>query len=207
MSMFENYDNLNEDYIPDNTPYKSSNSFQTLDNTYPKPLYDKNDKFIGYTWNYGEYFTLNLSVNDRLTVSKDSIIFNNHNEKPETYTEAKSVGQKAYNVVDAKSWTFVGHASDVYVWIEDDCLIYPTDGNKVIYINRDMTNKYVQLNIFNFKWEPLLEFKSDIGQSQIQLKMDEAITEQLKPGTYYSTLKIVGEDECKLKDKFTIIIN
>jgi hypothetical protein len=70
-----------------------------------------------------------------------------------------------------------------------------------------MTNKYAQLNIYDFKWNSLFEAKSEVGNSKVFIDINEENSEKLKPGIYYCTLKIVGEEDCRLKHKVTLIIN
>lgn len=207
MGMFDNYDKLNPEYIPDNTSPTPSTSFITIDEVMPRPYYDIKNRLVGYTWNYGEYFKFSLSTDDMIAILNDSIVYNNVGEKPGNFTVGKRVGQQAYNTVDAKSWTYVGKADSLYIWVEDEELTYPTDGDKSIIIHSDMTNRYAQLNIYDFKWNELFEAKSEIGNSKVFIDINEETSEKLKPGIYYCTLKIVGEEDCRLKHKVTLIIN
>lgn len=207
MSIFDNYDNLNPNYIPNNTSLTPSNSFLTIDNTLPRPYYDINGRFIGYTWNYGECFKFSLSTDDTIVILNDSIVYNNADEKPNTYTVGKRIGQQAYNTIDAKSWTYVGETDNLFIWVEDEKLTYPTHGDKSIIIHSDMANKYAQLNIYDFRWNELFEVKSDVGNSKVFLDINKENSEKLKPGTYFCTLKIVGEKDCLLKHKLILIIN
>ena len=207
MGMFDTYDRLNPYYIPNNINPTPSTTFVTIEDVLPRPLKDISDRHIGYTWNQGEHFRFTLTTDDMIAILSDSIIFNNAGEKPTIFTAAIRLGQQAYNTVDAKSWTYVGRTNDCYVWVEDDELTYPTDGDKSIVIQSDMTNRYSQLNIYNFKWENILEAKSDVGASTVYLDINEETSKLLKPGIYYCTLKIVGKDDCRIKNKFTIVIN
>ncbi len=207
MGMFDSYDKLNHDYVPDNSSPTPSVIFNTIDDVLPRPLLDIKGRFIGYTWNYGELFTFTLSTDDVIEILSDSIVYNNVGESPTNYTVGERVGQQAYNTVDATSWTFVGRTDILYIWVEDEELTYPTDGDKSIIIHSDMTNRYAQLNIYNFKWESIFESKSEIGEPEVHLDINEETSKQLKPGIYYCTLKIVGENDCRLKHKFTIVIN
>ena len=207
MGMFDTYDRLNPDYIPNNSSDDFIDDYINLDSTLPRPLYDARDRFIGYTWNKDESFDFTLSVNDMISVAKDSIIFDVTGQRPNNHTVAEREGQKAYNIVDAKSWTYIGRAESIYVWIEDDAVIYPIKGDKTITINKDMTDKYIQLDIFNFRWENIHSVKADEGQQIIVLKIDEELNKKLSSGIYYITLKICSETSVELNNKFMISIN
>ena len=207
MGMFDKYDNLNPDFIPDNTSPTPSTAFLTIDEMLPRPYRDIKGRLIGYTWNYGEHFKFSLSTDDMIVILNDSIVYNNVGEKPNNFTVGERVGQQAYNTVDAKSWTYVGKSNELYIWVEDDELTYPTDGDRSIIIHSDMTDKHPQLNIYDFKWNSLFEVSSNDGESKVYLDINEKTSEQLKPGVYYCTLKIVGKDSCRLKHKMVLVIN
>ena len=208
MGMFDKYDKLNPDYIPDNSSQDSDDfDYTLLDNDLPRTMYDALNRFIGYTWNHNESFDFVLSVNDTISIKKDSIIYNEPGKCPNKYTVANREGQQAYNIVDAKSWTYIGRADSLYVWVEDDVLTYPIDGDKTITVNTDMTDKYIQLDIFNFRWEKVHSTTSANNESIIVLKIDEEMHKKLPSGIYYITLKICSEDSVQLKDKFMVSIN
>lgn len=207
MSMFDTYDKLNPDYIPDNSTPTPTEEYLTINKVLPRPLYDVRNRFIGYNWNHGEYFDFTLSVNSMITVNNDSLIFEEKEAAPDTYTVGKYEGQKAYNVVDAKSWTYVGRTDSLYIWVEDTELSYPINGDKSIIIYRDMTDKYILVNIFNFRWEQVYCQQSEVNESSIRLTVDDELSKKLVSGIYYCTVKICSEDSCLLKDKFMISIN
>ena len=206
MGMFDTYDNLNPDYIPDNSTPTPLEKYITINPKLPKPLYNVKGTFLGYKWNHGEYFDFNISVNSIIKINSMSLIFEKSGEIPDNNTVGEFEGQKAYNIVDAKSWTFVGKTECIYMWVEDDELIYDINGDKCIEINTDMTNKYILLNIFNFRWESIYEQESKIGESSITINVNEEISKKLTPGIYYCTVKICSEDTCQIKNKFMIWI-
>lgn len=207
MGMFDKYDKLNPDYIPNNTTTYLGTEYLTIDSEVPRPMYDIKNNFIGYTWDEGEFFDFKLSVDDMITVRENSLIYDKPGEGPDLYTIAEMEGQQAYNVVDAKSWTFTGKAENLYIWIEDTELTYPTKGDKSIMINTDMTDAYIQMNIYNFRWENIYSQNGEIGESDIVLHIDNEMSETLKPGVYYVTLKICSEKEHFVKSRFMININ
>ena len=205
--MFDNYDKLNPDYIPNNTTTYLDTEYLTIDSEVPRPMYDIKNNFIGYTWDEGESFDFKMSVDDMITIRRNSLIYEKAGEHPDVYTVAEVGGQQAYNVVDAKSWTFTGKSSNLYIWVEDDELTYPVNGDKSIMINTDMTDAYIELDIYNFRWEKIYSQNGEVGNSDIVLHIDSEMSDILKPGVYYVTLKICSEKEQFVKSRFMININ
>jgi hypothetical protein len=206
MGMFDKYDNLNPEYVPDNTTPKRLEEYLSINKVLPRPLRDVRGNIIGYGWNSGEYFNLNISVDNLIVINNDSIVYDEGNEKPTQYTVGEYKGQKCYNTVDAKSWTYVGRTDSLYVWVEDNELTYPIDGDRSIIIHRDMTNKYILVNIYNFRWEEVYSKQSNIGESSISIVVDEEFSKLTPSGIYYCTVKICGQDDSLIKDKFMISI-
>ena len=207
MGMFDTYDKLNPDYIPNNTTDYKDIYYLTIDSEIPRPMYDIKNNFLGYTWDKGEIFDFNISVDDMITVRENSIIYEHSGEQPDIYTVAEVEGQQAYNIVDCKSWTFSGKTENLYIWVEDTELTYPVNGDKSIMINTDMTDAHIQLDIYNFRWENIHTQNGEIGESDIVLHIDEEISKLLKPGVYYVTLKICSEETQFIKSRFMININ
>lgn len=201
MSMFDNYDNLSRFYVPNNISVNPAKEYNTINQTIPKKLYDIKNRFIGYSWDYGDTFDLILSVNNRIPVRRDSIIFSEHNITPTTDT-AGYKGLQAYNTIDNKSWTCVGTVNGLYVWVEDDEVTYAIDGTTVIEMQRDVTDKVIEVEIYNFRWELVKTFTEE-GSSTIACRIDDT----LQSGLYYCTVKLLGENKSELVNKFTLSIN
>ena len=204
--MFEKYDSLNPNYIPNNTTDYEYNEYQKITSEIPIPLYDIKNNLIGYSWYRDEMFDFDMSVNDIITVRKNSLIYNKHGEHPDVYTVAEVEGQQAYNTVDARSWTFVGKTENLYIWVEDEELTYPVNGDKSVIINTAMSDSYIELNIYNFKEELIYTQKGETGESSIVLHIDKEMSKILKSGIYNLTLKICSPDRQFVKSKFIINI-
>ena len=205
--MFENYDKLNSDYIPDNSTPKPFNRHLNIHKVLPTPMYDIKNRFVGYSWSSGEYFDFNISVDTTIIVDNDSIIYDNAGEKPDEFTIGGKEGQKAYNTADSKSWTFVGKSDNIYMWVEDREIIYPVNGDKHITLHTDMTNKFILVDIFNFRWEKMYSQQSEMNESNISISVNEELSKKLLSGVYYCTVKICSEGSALLRDKFAILIN
>lgn len=204
MSMFEKYDKLNPDYIPDNTSPRPMYTYETLDESIPKVAYNAKGFPIGYEWTHGDEFQLTLSANRNINVAEDSIVYSTKGESPQYSTEGH-IGQQAYNTIDCISWTCVGVSSGHYIWVKDDDFIYALQGTKNITLAPDMTDKSTTLIIYNFRWEPIYTL-AKTGSADICFKVDKDINEQLKPGVYYSILKITSDNSSEVVDKQLLIV-
>lgn len=205
MSMFDNYDNLSANYVPDNTSPKPSDEYFTLaDDALPRPAFNIKGNFIGYTWTAGDTFDMKFSVKDIVKVDKNSIIYYNTGVCPTTETMG-SPGQQAYNVPDTKSWTCVKFDDGLYIWVEDDVITYLADGEVELDFTPSMEGKTLQLDVYNFRWEHFHTFSS-LGAAEIVCTLDKDITEKFKPGVYYSTLKVLGDSTSVLHDTYMFIV-
>lgn len=206
MGMFDRYDKLNSSYIPNNST-EINTEYVTVDTSLPRCVYDIHKKQLGYSWNFGEHFKFNLSISCNIKVSEDSIVYEISGETPTENTQAQRIGQQCYNIKDAKSWTFVGVSSERYIWIEDKQFIYNKGEDKEIDVSIDMTDKIAELSIYDFRWNKIHSVCSDTNSSEISLNVDSELDKIVKPGIYYCTLKIIGEQQSQIKDKFIIIVN
>lgn len=208
MGMFERYDNLSPDYIPNNSALRIKGVYTTIENDLPRPLIDIRGNQIGYTWDSGELFNFHFTTKDKITIFKDSIIYEESGKSPDTSTYGKRLGQKAYNTVDAKSWTFIGETESFYIWVEDEELLYPINGNTELFVQCDMSGKYIEVNITDFRGENLLTITSDVGDTDLVMNVNEEFYSIFKSGVYYCKVSIINEDKTlrQTRDKFHISI-
>lgn len=197
MGMFDNYDNPTS--IIDTT-------YNTVDNLskLPRRIFNIKNNFVGYTWDYGDTFKFKLTVAETVKVSEDAYIYIESGGAPNVTTIGYP-GQQAYNIKDCKSWTCVGMSDSIVVWIEDDVIIYPDNGTREITFTPDMQGKTLQVDLFNFRWEHLHTF-SNLDAIDIECDIDKDISEQLIPGVYYCTLKVIEGNAVELKDKFMFVV-
>ena len=109
MGMFDNYQN--ESYTAYNlTPRKESH---LIERYFHSPIigYDKYNNIKCFIWDPEDKFTLNLNLGIKVKVFSNSIIYQGANLAPGNQTEG-FLGQKAYNLVDGKSWTCKGKVED-----------------------------------------------------------------------------------------------
>ena len=73
-------------------------------------------------------------------------------------------------------------------------------------MNTNMTDRYILVNIYNFRWEEMYSQQAEIGESDIIIKVDKELSEKLVSGIYYCVVKICSEESAFIKDKFMISI-
>lgn len=199
MGMFTNYENLNELYRPNNLSLKVTvpKSYTALDPTIasrPYEEYDVKGELIGYSWTYGEVLNLEFNIDGEISVSNDSIIYKNYNQTPLENTVGY-IGQKAYNIVDYKSWTCSGINGNTYEWSEDRYFTYPTDGDKSIYVSAQdyIKDKDITVYLYNFRYEPIKTFNYH-GTTQVVLPITPELSKELLKGVYYCSLTVSNKD-------------
>ena len=205
MNMFTSYDNLPENYIPDNSSPMRQPSEDILDTKLPRRLFDLKDRFIGYEFNYGDTFVLPLTVNYIIKIDEDSLVYNVSGGRPTAGTIGTFLGQKAYNTVDAKSWTYVGATTDSYVWVEDEFVMYQVDGDRTIQLDRDMKNKSIKVDIYDFRWNHIHTFENS-NSANIECEFTKELSDKIARGIYYCTIRIVTENSNENIDKFILSV-
>lgn len=195
MSMFNNYDNQNPCVIPNNINNEPAYEYKTVDHSVPKKMFDAHNNFIGYCWSYGDTFTLKINLNDTVRVHKDSIILTEDGKYPTTYTRGYE-GQQAYNIVNSMSWTCVGLIDGIYVWVPDLSLVYDANGTKELEFPRDLSSATIEVNIFNFRWEPIKTL-SYSNCNEISIDINKELSMELKNGLYHCTINVNNIEEQK----------
>lgn len=204
--MFDSYNNLSPDYVPNNSSPRKQDTTISYDTNLPYKEYNLKGTFIGYSWNYGDTFSLTFDARDKITINKDSIVYKNEGECPTETTQGLYSGHKAYNLCDSKSWTLQGVSNGYYIWKEDESLSYPVNGDLEVYINRDMTDKVLSVEIFNFRWEKIHTFTS-MNAQKIVCDFNSEISNSLLRGLYYCVVKVCSNDGMsEVINKATLIV-
>ena len=199
MSMFDSYDKLPEDYIPDNI-HTATTNYVELDTSIPRPVYNIKGELLGYSWMYGEVFEYPLSIDFSINVAEDAIIYDEQGMSPDITTVGKA-GQQAYNLTDCCSWTCTGIDQDEhYLWVKDEWLIYPENGIKEITFTPDLTSKSLVLTVLNFRWENIYSQTFE-GVSEAILSVNEDLNKVMLPATYTIQLSLLSDTGRNIVDK------
>lgn len=204
MSIFDNYINQDDNYIPDNIHDKkiclAESSFE-YGNLHP--WFDLKHHQIGYQWEYGLSNILSFTVNKVINVPEDAIIFYNQSEYPDITTEGK-IGQKAYNTINILSWTCTSIESVndefKYIWTPDEHLTYNKRWPKQILLTPDMSEKMIVVNFYN--WQNTLIFtRLQEGENNITINITSDLSsDYFLRGLYKCEVQIVGEEEIETTD-------
>lgn len=204
MGMFDTYDNLPDNYVPDNRlsdEYFSEGSNEAMK---PEKVYNAKGNFIGLRWSKGDILDIEFPIQRPTYIEDDALVYSVTSECPDTSTVGYT-GQKAYNLADRCSWTCSGVAQPYYIWVKDAELTLPTSGTKEVYFTEDFTNKTVSIDIYNFRWESVFHTDLDAAKN-VQLSIDEGLSNQLSEGIYYCKVKLLGEDECTVVSKTMLAV-
>lgn len=202
MGMFLHYQNISDCYTPNNLvcSFPVSETYSKLcpvKASKPYEHYNAKGELIGYFWHYGDTLNLEFNLDGEITVESDSIIFHNSGEFPTLSTVGK-LNQRAYNIVDFRSWTCISVDSDNYIWEEDEVFEYDEESNKSIYVSAEqfLEDKFVELILYNFRLEPIYKEITKAGTSVI-FGIDSELSKKLLKGVYYCSLAVFNDDMYK----------
>lgn len=195
--MFKNYQNINPDYIPDNTTctHTHCRSYTKLcPTTASKPYeeYDAKGNLIGYSWRYGETLNLDFNIDGEITVEDTAIILKAAGQLPPV--DYGVIGQRAYNIVDLKSWTCTAIIDGRCEWAEDKPFKYDETADRSVYITADayLKDKSIIVTLYNFRFEEVVR-QSFKGSSHVVFPIDSDLSKKLVKGIYYCTMFVVTE--------------
>jgi hypothetical protein len=205
MGMFDSYENLDPNYIPNNSINEEFYTYTNAEDTLPRTVFNIKGNPVGLSWVNGEKFILDFNANPIIKVAEDSIIYEVSGEGPSTSTKGID-GQQAYNLLDCRSWTCVGQGGGFYIWVEDKEVTYVANkGTKEITLEQNFKDTSLILEIYNFRWE-LLFTETTSNTSSIHIHVDEKLNELMAPGVYYALLKLNTENNSIVKSKTMLIV-
>ena len=212
MQLFDNFDNIPQNYIPNNMFPRIPEIMVALDNDTVKPLF-RDGRQVGYKWNWGDVIKLPIKNEIHIKVPNGSLTTDTPDEVPTTETVGDFIGQKFYNFKDFRSWTlreileeeiqpyYEGEEQETteevvytYVWEEDPMFTYSKN------IGQDYTvplpwNEHDQIvvQLFNFRKECIREdiyYEPDIVW---ELTPDESL--KIVAGIYFLNVHIENRFE------------
>lgn len=202
MGMFLNYQNIADNYMPNNLinafPHKmNSSKLDPLDASKPFEEYNTKGELTGYSWRQGETLNLEFNIDGEITLEANAILFKATGQTPVTNTVAK-VGQRAYNIIDLRSWTCVAITSNGdRTWQEDAEFTYPLNSDRSVYISAAdyLKDKSVEVTLFNFRMEPICK-KIYSASPTIIFAIDRELSKILPRGIYYCSVVVFNNDVC-----------
>lgn len=203
-SMFDSYDNLQKNYIPDNhKPKPSDCPIAPCRPKFPYEEYNAEGELVGYFWNYGDTITLQFNIDGFITVEDDAVIYSIANQEPTEHTPGK-IGDRIYNIIDLKSWTCVGiedrlvsehEVIESYIWVEDAEFTYPNSSLRNIYISADeyLKDKTAQVRLYNFRMEEIYVNTYE-ARNPVIVDINKELSDKMVKGVYYCSLTIYDKD-------------
>lgn len=209
MGMFHKYDNLCPDYIPDNSSLRNVETNKTFEDTSLVVVHNKKGELIGYGFNEGNSVVLDTGLSLTAEVELDALVYTEANKYPDTHTQGH-LGQRAYNIVNLKSYTCFGTSSvsvleDLYVWKEDKSFTLPLKGHQTIEITPYADYDSAIAKIVNFRGETVLDF--EISCIDKSITIDKEMSNLLKQGVYYLEVYVFTMSERSLATKYKLIVN
>lgn len=198
MGMFLNYQNLADNYIPNNLTnafpcYSTPSKLDPVVASKPFEEYNAKGELVGYFWRQGETLNLEFNIEGVVTIESDAILLTTKNQTPGSHTLGKS-GQRAYNIVDLRSWTCVGRNGLEFFWEEDSEFIYPVESKRSVYISAEdyLRDKFVNITLYNFRMEPIHTITS-VATPSVKLEITKELSSKLSKGVYYCSVKVYNE--------------
>ena len=196
MGMFLNYQNIADNYMPNNLmkafPTKMNISkLDPLEASKPFEEYNVKGELIGYFWRQGETLNLEFNIDGEITIESDAIVFKTRGAVPTEYTMGKP-GQRAYNVVDLISWTCIASTTrGTYIWEQDEEFTYPLNTDKSVYISAEdyLKDKSVEVTLYNFRMEPICT-KVYPAKPVIVFAVDPELSAAIPKGIYYCSVSV-----------------
>ena len=203
MGMFDNYQNLNPSYIPNNIN-ESLKSYKIFNDSVPKLEYNLKGDIVAYKWNYGDSCNITFSANQVLFVEQDAIIYTQEGDAPNSETTGH-LDQKAYNIFDKVCWICKTQDQTNFEWEKLSEFIIPVHGTKLItldYVGDQFLHSF-KLKIIDFRGNIIFEQENDEPSLNIILNISGDLAKKLIPNIYKCIITI---DESRVKEAYLNII-
>lgn len=202
MGMFLNYQNIADNYKPNNLinsfPRKMNCSkLDPLDASKPFEEYNAKGELSGYFWRQGETLNLEFNIDGEITLEANAILLTAQGQVPTTNTLGR-VNQRAYNIVDFRSWTCSAvTTTGKYIWEEDAEFTYPLNADRSVYISAAdyLKDKKVEVTLYNFRMEPICKKLYDASPTII-FPIDRELSNALPKGIYHCSVNVFNEEVC-----------
>ena len=139
---------------------------------------------------------LEFNIDGEITIESNALVFKVAGQIPTFMTQGE-VGQRAYNIIDLKSWTCTSITASQYYWTQDDEFTYPLESDRSVYLSASdyLKDKMVEVALYNFRMEPLCK-KVYAATPTIIFTIDKDLSSQLVKGIYYCSVTVFNDDVC-----------
>ena len=167
MQLFDNFDNIPQNYIPNNMFPRIPEIMVALDNDTVKPIF-RDCRLVGYKWNWGDVVKLPIKNEIHIKVPNGSLTTDTAGEEPTKQTVGDFIGQKFYNFKDFRSWTLKevleAEPPEPEINPENSAVDFGIVGQSKtdteLYIPQDDTP------VYDYIWEedPMFTYSKNMGQ-------------------------------------------
>ncbi len=167
MQLFDNFDNIPQNYIPNNMFPRIPEIMVALDNDTVKPIF-RDCRLVGYKWNWGDVVKLPIKNEIHIKVPNGTLTTDTAGEEPTKQTVGDFIGQKFYNFKDFRSWTLKevleAEPPEPEVNPENSVVDFGIVGQSKtdtdLYIPQDDTP------VYDYIWEedPMFTYSKNMGQ-------------------------------------------
>lgn len=160
----------------------------------PYEEYDADGNLIGYSWYQGDTIQLAFHIDGKINVENNAIVYTSYGDAPTVATEG-IINQKAYNIVDLKSWTCQGQTATEYIWTLDTQFVNPSYTSRSYYISAStyLANKILHFKVLNYRRQIIFESKQTAA-SDIYFTISRENSLKIVKGTYTVELDCIDVD-------------
>lgn len=142
--MFDEYINLDPNYIPNNITkekivprqYYERDAYGLINNIDNNvELYHRyKEEQDGKAFSYGQDIIFDFEVDDIAYVEANAIVTYEDGEEPTESTYGE-FGQRFYNIKDLKVWRCLSRGQTIYKWEQDKCFSIPMYGAQKVFLD------------------------------------------------------------------------
>lgn len=193
--MFDNFQNLDPDYIPNNIKKEELIDREEYKDV-PYDIVDNKEHFYhryrdgqeGKSFAYGQEISFDFEVDDVAYVEEDAFVSYTKDEEPTTETKGE-YGQYFYNILDEKLWKCISRGQTVYQWQRIRPFTIPVKGSQMVYL--DAIDGEVECDVFNRNGE--IVYRKVIEGGVRTLTIDSSEAKTLIPDIYEFLFFFDGE--------------
>lgn len=198
MGMFFNYQSISDNYTPNNLvdafpSCEKKSKLAPADQGHPFEEYNAKGEVIGYFWRQGETLDFEFNIDGEIAIEPDAILMSTVGSCPTEKTMG-CPGQRAYNVLDFRSWTCVSSDGTIFTWIEDEQFTHPPVSSRNVYISAEdyMRGKTATITLYNFRMESVYQ-KTYPASPRITLSITPEVSKLFVKGVYYCSVVVSDE--------------
>ena len=204
MGILSNYENLSTTYTPNNVDTFSPECPQEIKCENPNKIINARGLFVGYEINFNDNVVIPFTINKSIKVPLTAIVYREASQSPDNTVEGQ-YGQKAYNIIDCKSYTCYGYNINGYIWEIDNVFEWDACGERCVTLTPNMSSNILEVNIYDFRGNKILS-NSDFGVNTLNWNFTEKEYNKLRTGIFDCEINLITENYSKVIGKLKLVI-